>query len=991
MHRSQIPAPVHAVGDTLNGFRVDAVTSIDDIKALVYEATHLRTGALLIHVHCYDEENLFSVGFRTPPTDSSGVAHILEHSVLAGSDKYPVKDAFKELGKRTLNSFLNAMTWPDRTVYPTCSTVRVDLFNLASVYADLVFHPRLSRETFLQEGHHLTLEDLENPDSPLSISGVVYNEMKGVYSDPQQYVYREMQQRLLPDTTYGHDSGGDPDHIPSLTYEQFVAFHKRFYSPTNARFMLYGDIPLADHLAFLEPILAPFDRVDVDSSISRQPRWDAPRTHTMSYPVDPTDELTKKTFVCLTWLANDTADTFSALLLDIAMNALVGSAAGPLKKTLIDSGLGLDLFASGYSGDIQQASVSVGLRGTEPERAQEIEDLILSTIAQIVRDGIDPALIEATFHQIELAGKEMSSSFAISLMMRVNSAWYFGADPKEGLQFTSLVERARQEFREDPRVFEKVLQRWTLDNTHRLRLTVQPSHTLAAEREAEFAARMAALRAELGPEQVAQVLEQAQALHEAQETPDSPEAIDTLPKLSPNDIPTRLRTIPTHRHTLHGVPVLSHDVFTNGIAYTCLTFDTRDLSEEEAILLPMLGKITCQMGAAGMTYDAMSTRINRHTGGIGAGPSTGRDLHTRERREQLIFSTSALNVELPALSGILIDLLTAPDPTDLKRLSDLIKESATRMASRLAPSGHAFAYTRAAATLDPVLARREQWGGLTAVTQMRRLERDLADEVASISERLAALQKKLFVRSRLLISTASEPHILERLHPLLAQVIDALPPGEPVVPAPETQPFSTIDEGVIIPSQVNYVAQVLKVPDMLDAAAPALEMLAQIATDEFLYPKVRVQGGAYGGFIFYSGDVGIMPMVSYRDPNLTETLEVYSQLADFIRSEDFNEDLVDACRIGAIGTFERVLSPEQQLSTALGRHLIGITDEDRARYREGVIHITAQTIRDLALPIIDAALKSAPRTVFAPRQAILKANETHPQTPFTLVNPETLD
>jgi Zn-dependent M16 (insulinase) family peptidase len=609
MQRSQLPTPAHSLGDTLHGFRIDAITPIDDIKALAYEATHLRTGAKLLHVYCFDEENMFSVGFRTPPTDSTGVAHILEHSVLAGSQRYPVKDAFKELGKRTLNTFLNAMTWPDRTVYPTCSAVRADYFNLASVYLDLVFNPRLARETFLQEGHHLTLSDLDDPHSPLSISGVVYNEMKGVYSDPQQYVYRELQQQLLPNTTYGVDSGGDPDHIPNLTYEQFTEFHKRFYSPSNARFMLYGDITLADNLAFIEQFLAPFQQVEVNSSISKQTPWTHPRIEALPYPIGADDELTKKTFVCLTWLTCDTADTLQSLLLDIALNALTGSAAGPIKKALIDSGLGQDMFpSSGYSADIQQSSVHIGLRGTEPEHAEKIESLILKTLTDVVRDGIDPALIEATLHQIELGGKEISSSFPIMLMMRVNAAWYFGADPKVGLQFSSLIEQVRAAYAQNPRTFEDTLERWLLNNSHRLRLTVFPSNSLGAERDAAFKAKMATLRAHLGPEQVEEIRLQAQQLLASQEEPDSEEAIDTLPKLALSDIPKSPRTIPTEYLSINTVPTLSHDVFSNGIGYLSLTFDTRDLSDEEAQLLPLLGKITCQMGAAGLSYDAMSTR-----------------------------------------------------------------------------------------------------------------------------------------------------------------------------------------------------------------------------------------------------------------------------------------------------------------------------------------------------------------------------------------------
>ncbi|MGE0433026.1 MAG: insulinase family protein, partial [Planctomycetota bacterium] len=560
--RSIIPSPAHKAGDQLHGFVIESVTPIPDIKALAYRARHSKTGAEVLAVHANDEENLFSVGFRTPPPDSTGVAHILEHCVLAGSKQFPVKDAFNELGKRTLSTFLNAMTWPDRTIYPTCSAVRADYFNLAKVYSDLVFNPLISQQTFQQEGHHFELEDLEDKASALKVTGVVYNEMKGAYSSPEQVVYRGMQQALLPDTPYGVDSGGDPEVIPDLTYENFVAFHRRFYSPSNARFMLYGDVPLAENLAFLEGVLRPFDKVEVKSELPLQPRWSEPRKSSLEYPVGSDDDLKGKTFITVTWLANETANAMESLLLEIALGALSGTAAGPMRKALIDSGLGKDIFPGGaYEADLRQAFIAFGLRGTDADKADAIEKLILDTLNQVVEAGLDKGLIEASFHQIELGGKEIVPPFPIMLLIRANPTWYFGGDPQDGLRFSTLVEQARKKWEAEPGLFEGLIRKWLIDNPHRLRLVCTPSNTLSAKKDEEFAARMKAEKSAMKPEQVDAIVSTAKALQQMQETPDSPEAINSLPKLAVTDIPKSPREVPEKRADIGATPVFTHEVF----------------------------------------------------------------------------------------------------------------------------------------------------------------------------------------------------------------------------------------------------------------------------------------------------------------------------------------------------------------------------------------------------------------------------------------------
>ena len=974
--RSQIPAPFYEPGAELHGFQITCVTPIPDIKALAYQARHLRTGAEVLHVHCHDEENLFSIGFRTPPPDSTGVAHILEHCVLAGSEKFPVKDAFNELGKRTLNTFLNAMTWPDRTVYPTCSAVKADYFNLATVYSDLVFNPLITRETFQREGHHLELEEPGNPDSPLKITGVVFNEMKGVYGSPDSFVGRLLHRLLLPDTPYAVDSGGDPAVIPDLTYDDFVRFHRKFYSPSNARILLYGDIGLAENLGFLEGVLAPFDRVDVDSQLARQEPWTLPVSHAVQYPVGTDEPLDKKTFHALAWLLDDASDVQATLLAELAMFALAGSAAGPVRKALIDSGLGTDIYPGwSFDAEMRQSMAVLGLRGSEIEHAGAVQALILETLESVAHNGVDPELVEASFHHLAFHALEIKPPFPLMVLYRVAAPWYFGGDPKDGLLFGAALDALRARIDGDPALITTWIRQRLLDNPHRLALTASPSRTLQQEWKDAEADRLATVRAGMTARDIAGVDAAAAALKADQEVPDTPEALDTLPALALDDIPRKVRTIPTEYAKIGSAPALRHEVFSNGIGYVGLSFDSRDLTDDEAILLPLLGKITLGCGASGLDYEAMAKRIARTTGGIGSGTAAGRTLGTGARYESFSIDGRALAANAGELCAILGDFLTASDVSDRKRVGDLVPEAAGRLKSRLIPSGHSFAYQRAAAVLDVPMWRQEQWGGTTQARFLGQWAARVGSDADVLVGQLQALQRKLFTRDRLLVSVAGDADVLAALEGPLGALIAALPAGEPIGEDTATVPDLARDAGVTIGGAVNYVAQVVPVPRLDHPAAPALELLSNVVANELLYARLRVQGGAYGGFSFYVGTSGIMPFVSYRDPHLTETLDVYASVVDFVRSDALTDELVDGCRIGAIGSFDRILSPAQQMDTARRRHQLGLTDEARMAFREGLFTVTAQQIRDLALPHLEAGFAGAPRGVLASREALEAANE----------------
>lgn len=977
MDRSTIPESTHRAGDIVSGFTIDAVTTLPGIKARCYEASHPRTGAKVVHVHCHDDENMFSVGFRTPPPDSTGVAHILEHSVLAGSKKYPVKDAFKELGKRTLNTFLNAMTWPDRTVYPVCSTVKADYWNLASVYVDLVFDPLLKPETFAQEGHHLELAKPGDATSDLVVTGVVYNEMKGAFSSPEMVVVRQLRRLLMPDTPYGHESGGDPEAIPDLSYDDFVRFHRQFYSPSNARFMFYGDVQLAENLAFLDAVLAPFPRVEVDTRLALQGRWTAPRRATVSYPVGASDPVTGKTFVAMAWLLCEASDVELSVALEVVLDALTGSAAAPLRKALVDSALGADVYPSGFGGEGRQSVAMIGLRGTEAERADRIEDLVMSTLRTVAREGLAAELIEASLHQIELSGREISSSFGLSLLVRANGPWYADADPKAGFELGAIIEAIRARYAADRRYFDTLIERMLIDNPHRLRLVGTPSRALAADRDARLAERLAAKKRAMDAAEVARVDAAAAALRAAQRAGDPPEALATLPTLAMSDIPRAAKSIPTDEQfrELGGVRVLAHPVFSNGLAYVGLAFDARDLDDAEQLLIPLLGRATTGMGAAGLDYVALSKRINRSTGGLSAASIAGRPLDGGPPVARFMLDGRALARNADELCAIMKDVLAAPDPRDERRLADLVREMASQVASRIVPSGHQFALYRAAASLTESSWRREQWSGVTQIQHLKRLAKDVAGGVGSLVERIAALQAKLFTRGRALLSVAGDPETLAAMRPALERLVGGLPAGAPAGPAVGAAPAIAKDAGVAIPAQVNYVAQVLTVPTLTSPAAPALGLLSTILSSDYLYRRLRVEGGAYGGFASYMADSGMLALMSYRDPHLADTLGVYAGVVEHLE-RTLDDAAVEASRIGAIGALDRVLSPASMLEVARSRHLFGVRLADRQAYRDGLMSLNAAQIRERALPWVARALADAPRAALGSREALDKANAT---------------
>ena len=949
MSKALVPEPAMKAGDVVHGFKVLRVQPIEAMRLTAYEMEHIKTGAKVLHLHAFERENLYAIGFRTPPADSTGLPHILEHSVLAGSEKYPLKDAFKELIRSTMQTFINAFTYPDKTVYPVASQIKVDFYNLARVYTDLVLHPRMLRETFFQEGHHLEFATPGDIESDLIVSGIVFNEMKGAYSSPDSLIYKAIQENLFPDTVYALDSGGDPEVIPSLTYEQFLDFHRRYYSPTNARFFLYGDIPTVEHLIFLEEMLAGFERVEVHSEIKSQPLISDPRRIAGTYPIDQDESPEGKTMVDLAWMLAENKDFDTALGLEILSGLLVGSAASPLRKALIDANLGEDLTpVTGIESDLKQLLFCAGLRHIKSTDVEKIEKLILDTLQEISVKGFDHELIEGILHQVEFHGKEMnrgSYPYGISLMGNVFQTWLYDGDPLIGLDFARAIENIRKCWTEDPAYFQKMTKKWLIDNPHRLLSVMNPDPDFGEKSETKWKEKMAALKAGLSRDQLQKIDEQAARLKAFQAETDSPQDAASLPQLKMTDIPRQIETIPTHHTTLTSVPAMEHDLFTNGIAYVDLAFDIAHIPEDLQMYLPLLGKMMSGMGAAKYSYDEMAKRIALYMGGFGYDLSAGFNVHADDMWQKMIFSFRALYRNLPQAVNTVLDIIFEGDLEQENRMRDLLAERKNNLQSSVVPSGHIFAKRAAGAALTLPAYRDEQWHGRTQLRFVQSQSTQFATTKDVLRDKLQQLKSLIFTRSNLTLNLTADEEGLNLIKNNIGNLLDRLPEGKRI-PKTTLPVLVPVRAGIAVPSQVSYVARAMKAPAYSDPNAAILLLASRELSNTYLYKHIRVQGGAYGGMSSFDTGLGIFSFLSYRDPHIVETLQVFKDAQDYYSRVELADDDMEKAMISSIGALDKPLDPAGRGYVAMIRNFTGATDNMRQAFRDQIFAATPSRVKE---------------------------------------------
>ncbi len=961
-----------------HGFTLIRQTSLSEVSGTVGLWRHDATGAEVLSVCNGDENKCFGVAFRTPPQDSTGVAHILEHSVLCGSEKYPVKEPFAELLKGSLQTFLNAFTFPDKTCYPVASANLQDFYNLADVYLDAVFFPRISEDTFRQEGWHFEPASGADGASELICKGVVFNEMKGVYSSPDSVLMERSQQALFPDTTYGLDSGGDPDVIPNLTYEAFRNFHATHYHPSNARFFFWGDDPEEQRLALLEPYLNRFAKREPDSAVPLQSRLDAPRLLEFPFAAgageetgeEQADNGADKGHITVNWLLCETADCEETLLLEMLEHILMGLPGSPLRKALIESGLGEDLAGGGLETDLRQAVFSTGLRSVAPASVQEVEVLIMDTLADLAENGVPARAVEAAVNSVEFDLRENNSGRfprGLAAMLRSLTTWLYDGDPVAPLAWEAPLARLKERLARGERLFESAISRWFLDNPHRATVVLTPDAGFAARKEAEEKARLARVRDSLDPAEQQELADTAEALRAAQAAPDSPEALASIPCLSVSDLPRTNARIPERliEPSEAGFATLTHDLDTSGIVYADLLLPLDDVPARLLPLVPLFGRCLTEMGTTRHDFVELGTLLASKTGGIDAAPLVLTRIGDRKPVTALRIGGKATADKADDLFALLGEVLLDLRLDDCSRFTQMALEERARLEQSIIPAGHGLVATRLRAGLSGAGSINERMGGVSCLESLRALSARLATDWPSVLADLECLRGLVIRRAGALLNLTADAAGLDRALSAAARLAEALPAravapatgGDPAEGAAGAAvPFAPgTGEALLVPAQVNYVGKGCNLFDLGYVWNGAAHVIARHLRMAWLWDQVRVRGGAYGAFCTLDRASGAFTQVSYRDPNVDATLAAFDGSAGYLRDLRLSRRDLELAIIGAIGDLDAYLLPDARGMASLARRLAGDTEEMRQTMREQMLAVTQKDFNEFADVMAEAA------------------------------------
>lgn len=967
---SEYVSPTNVV---VHGFRLDETVALPEIAGVGRRFTHVRTGARLLHLEVRDEEHLFVAAFRTPPPDDTGLPHILEHTVLCGSRRYPVKDPFVEMLKSSLATFLNAITWPDRTIYPCASANLRDFRNLMAVYCDAVFFPLLTKDHFQQEGCHLAVADPDRPDSPLVIRGVVFNEMKGAYSTLDGMLDRVAVAALFPDTPAGRDSAGWPDAIPSLTYEQFLQYHRQHYHPSNAFFILYTCSPIESHLKFLdEEVLASFEREKPPPAIPLQPRWTAPRRIEATYPALPGETADRRSVVTIDWLTHPSDDVDTTVAMSVASHYLFAHAGSPLRHALEDTHWGDEVVAS-VSGARREATFMVGLLGTDAARAPAIEELVFDVLRRETSRGFDRDLLDAAFHQFELATLHIPEMFPLILADRVLLLWLYDAPPWAWLDIRARLAALRERMRQDPRFIERAVQHWLLLNPHRVTVTLRPDPDLNRRREEEWACRLEARQREMTASELDKLARETRELDARKAAPNSPQALATLPRLSLADVRPEPRLIPTTVKMIHGSPLLRVEMLTRGVTYIVLAAEISAVSADEWIQLPALVDLWLNTGAAGLDHVTMARRESAVCSGLqGAVIATGCVEDPTRLRLYLSIATHALENRLPAALEVITDRLEQPNFIDPPRISTLLAERQSELRDDVLHSGSAYATRRAARRLGPVSACEESMSGIEQVRASRRFAEAAARDGAAVGESFATLHRHVLACARWHLAAAGSDAAIETLERWFSDFV-ARPGGSAgaVAPLPSSVLSSPELEGIAAPSDVAFTGLAAPAIPVTDLRSAALRVLLHQLTLDHLWTEIRVRRGAYGCSARYMALSGLLIASSYRDPTPAESLQVFRHLPDYVEHEmDLSPAVLEQAIIGTLKPYERPFRPAGAVNEALSRYLTGANDEFLQRDRAALLAVDDKAIRHVSETVLRPSIESASVCVIAHRDTL---------------------
>lgn len=929
---------------------------VEDVQSDGFILRHKKSGARIAILSNNDDNKVFYIGFRTPPEDETGVPHIIEHTTLCGSKKFPVKDPFIELAKGSLNTFLNAMTYPDKTVYPVASCNDQDFKNLMDVYLDAVFNPNITKyeEIFKQEGWHY---ELTGKDDELKINGVVYNEMKGAYSSPDEVLSSQIYRSLFPDNTYSKDSGGNPEYIPKLTYEAYLDFYHKYYHPSNSYIYLYGDMDVVERLEWLDKeYLSLYDYKKVNSEINKQPAFDEIKNVEAQYSITMDDSQENKTYLSYNRVVGDSLDEMLYQAFDVLDYALVSSPGAPVKQALIDAGIGDDVYGS-YDAGILQPVFSFVAKNANASQADEFESIIENTLKEVVKTGINKEALLAGINSSEFKFREADfGQFPKGLLFGLNclDSWLFD-DMKPFIHLECLGTFAKLRKAVDTDYFEKLIQEHLLDNTHGSSVTVKPKRGLGNEREEVLAKELSDYKASLSDEEIKKLIEDTEHLKKYQEEPSSDEDLRKLPMLTRADMKKNAMPFSNIEDELLDVKVVRHDIESNGIDYISFLFDAGDFAQSE---LGYLGFFTNALGLVSTekySYTDLANATNIYTGGISTGTASHPDIKDRNNFVfKLEVKLKVLEKNLDKALELMEQMLLSSDFTDTKRLGELVAQIKARLQANLSSSGHLVAAMRSMSSFSRYALYQDELKGVAFYRSICRIEKELSESPKSVSDKLAAIAKKLFARNRMLISFTGNNEAYGNAKPSLEKVIAGFDKMSVIGNQAEVH-FNTAKEAFIDASQIQYVA---KTGDFICEGyeyTGALRLLRIILSYDYLWINVRVKGGAYGCMNTFLRS-GESYFVSYRDPNLSDTLDVYDRIPEYIKNFSPDERDMTKYIIGTFSALDTPMNPEAKGSRSLSAYLEGITYEQIQKERNEILNAQPEDIRRLA-DLVEAVLK----------------------------------
>lgn len=971
------------------------VLRVEDIKeygVLITMYRHKKTGAEVMSAVTDDDNKVFGISFRTPPNDSTGVPHILEHSVLCGSKQYPVKEPFVHLLQSSLQTFLNAFTYPDRTVYPVASQNLKDFHNLVNVYLDAVLNPRAVQDPMVldQEGWHY---EIDKPESPLSFKGVVYNEMKGVYGSPMSRVGRTAKMELFPNTTYRFDSGGAPKEIHTLSFKEFQDFYNQHYHPSNSRIFFYGDDPVDQRLSLLDGYLSGYNATKVDQTrVGTQPKWSEPRRVVERFPAQEGKSAAKH-IVSVNWLLNEKEMTpTEELAMSLVSHLMMGTAQSTMYKALTESSLGESVIGGGMSNDLKQATFEVGLKGIAKEDVPKVEQFIDETLRKTAKEGFPEDAVNASLNTIEFSMREFNTGSmprGLAFMLGAVPHWIYERDPMQSLRFEKpLAELKAQLAKKDQRLLEGLVETYLIKNGHKLTVEGVPDSGLGAQEDKAEAAKLNATKSKMSPDELKQAVAFTAKLKAAQEAADSPENIAKLPMLTLADVDRKTKDLDIAIGEKNGVTYLTHKVPSNGIAYVDLAIDLNSLPLDELPLVPLFTKMLLEVGTSKLDETAFSRHMHANTGGVSV--STLNSLkHTADGRVgnlndglyRLVIRGKSTAEKTPVLFDVMLSALTDAKLDNQKRAIEILKATKSGMENSFSSSGNSYAQRRIFARRSIAGYIDEMTGGISYFETVKSLLVTAEKDWPSLLQRLEKVRMSVLDKDSTIINLSADEETLKKVDSAVDAFVQKMPKASkaknagPTVAShgKESLRLKSENEGFIVPTQVNFVATGGGLFSEGEQVSAAFDVVVRSLSHGYLWDTVRVMGGAYGGQCSLSMVSGTFVCSSYRDPNLAQTLTAFESIADHLESHPPNATDMQPAIIGAIGDLDQPMSPDRKGFVSMVRFLSGETLAARQKKRDEIFATTPADFAAFAKKI-RTSVKNWRVSVFGSEAAFSKAN-----------------